>query len=183
MNLWWICRESVVNLSWACPRCQQLFPVWRIKSMKIMKIGLKWVHMARYELILRLDGALWLTIISKPPLTPRRAIRIENRQKNCFFFLQGRTPPSEVTKGHWGYMWEAYISPPPPKSKPGPGPGNPDVLAKTKTVVFWHIVEISARYYRQIDRTDVVHLFCFQEIMKNWPRGQKRGPWLQKSFA
>ena len=33
-----------------------------------MKFGLKWVHMARYELILRLDGALWLTIISKPLL-------------------------------------------------------------------------------------------------------------------
>ena len=27
VNLWCICRESVVNLSWACPRCQQLFPV------------------------------------------------------------------------------------------------------------------------------------------------------------
>ena len=33
---------------------------------KIMKLGPKWVHMARYELIfLRLDGALWLRIISK----------------------------------------------------------------------------------------------------------------------
>ena len=37
-----------------------------------MKIGLKWVHMARYGLILRLDGALWLTIILKPLLTPKR---------------------------------------------------------------------------------------------------------------
>ena len=36
-----------------------------------MKFGLKWVHMARYELILRLDGALWLTIIFKPLLTPK----------------------------------------------------------------------------------------------------------------
>ena len=40
-----------------------------------MKFGLKWVHMARYELILRLDGALWLTIIFKPLLTPKRAIK------------------------------------------------------------------------------------------------------------
>ena len=78
--------------------------------------------------------------------------------------------------------WEAYISPPPPKSKPGPGPGNPDVLAKTKTFVFWHIVEISARYYRQIDRTDVAHLFCFQEIMKNWPRGPKKRPMTSKNW-
>ena len=44
-----------------------------IKSMKNMKIGLKWVHMARYGLILRLEGALWLTIIFKPLLTQKRA--------------------------------------------------------------------------------------------------------------
>ena len=37
-----------------------------------MEIGLKWVHMAGYELILRLDGALWLPIISEPLLTPKR---------------------------------------------------------------------------------------------------------------
>ena len=36
-----------------------------------MKFGLKWLHMARYELILRLDGALWLRIIFKPLLTPK----------------------------------------------------------------------------------------------------------------
>ena len=42
-----------------------------------MKSGLKWVHMARYELILRLDGALWLTIIFKPLLTPKRAFTIQ----------------------------------------------------------------------------------------------------------
>ena len=45
-----------------------------IKFMKIMEFGLKWVHMARYGLILRLDGALWLPIISKPLLTPQRAM-------------------------------------------------------------------------------------------------------------
>ena len=70
-NLLWIYRESLVNVSWTCPRCQQLFSVWRIKSMKIMKFGLKWVHMARYELILRLDRALWLTIIFKPLPIPK----------------------------------------------------------------------------------------------------------------
>ena len=42
-----------------------------------MKFGLKWVHMARYELILRLDGALWLRIIFKPLLTQKRAIKIQ----------------------------------------------------------------------------------------------------------
>ena len=39
-----------------------------------MKIDLKLVHMARYELILKLDGALWLTIILKPLLTPKGAM-------------------------------------------------------------------------------------------------------------
>ena len=108
------------------------------------------------------------------------------------------TSDNILLMGNSCFQWEAYISPPPPKSKPGPGPGNPDVLAKTKTFIFWHIVEISARYCRQIDRTDVAHLFCFQEIMKNWPRGpkkrpmtpkifflgvQKRGPWLLKNMG
>ena len=49
-----------------------------------MKFGLKWVHMGRYELILRLDGALWLTIIFKPLLTPKRAITI---QFESYFWL------------------------------------------------------------------------------------------------
>ena len=91
VNLWWICPESVVNLSWACPRCQQLFPVWRIKSMKIMNICLKWVHMARDELILKLDGALWLTIIFKPLLTPKGAIQIPKIQKS----LKVRAKPAK----------------------------------------------------------------------------------------
>ena len=47
-----------------------------------MKKCLKWVHMARYELILRLDGALWHTIISGPLLTQKWAINIQKRQKH-----------------------------------------------------------------------------------------------------
>ena len=39
-----------------------------------MEFGLKWVHMAWYELILRQDGALWLRIIFKPLLTPKRGL-------------------------------------------------------------------------------------------------------------
>ena len=42
-----------------------------------MEFGLKWVHMTRYALILRLDGALWLTIILKPLLTPKGAVTIQ----------------------------------------------------------------------------------------------------------
>ena len=42
-----------------------------------MEFGPKWVHMARYELILKLDGALWLRIILKPLLTQKWLIKIK----------------------------------------------------------------------------------------------------------
>ena len=38
-----------------------------------MEFGMEWVHMARYELIFRLDGALWPTIVFRPLLTPKKA--------------------------------------------------------------------------------------------------------------
>ena len=41
----------------------------------------KWVHMARYELILRQDGAIWLRIISKPLLIPKWYIESKNDPK------------------------------------------------------------------------------------------------------
>ena len=46
-----------------------------------MRVGLKRVHMARYELILKLDGALWIMIISKPLLTPKTAMEEPKKQK------------------------------------------------------------------------------------------------------
>ena len=46
-----------------------------LNCSKIIEFDLKWVHMARYELILRLGGALWLRIIFKPLLTPKGAIK------------------------------------------------------------------------------------------------------------
>ena len=46
-----------------------------------MEIGLKWVHMARYGVILRLDGALWLRIIFKPLLTQKRRRQIKKCPK------------------------------------------------------------------------------------------------------
>ena len=42
-----------------------------------MEFDLKWVHMAQYGLILRLDGALWLRIIFRPLPTPKRAMKIK----------------------------------------------------------------------------------------------------------
>ena len=50
-----------------------------------MTFGLKWVHMARYEFILRLDGALWLRIIFKPLLTPKWPIKIQKIPKQIQF--------------------------------------------------------------------------------------------------
>ena len=53
-----------------------------------MKFGLKWVHMARWELILRLDGALWLRIILKPLLTQQRAMKLPNIRKKVKNILE-----------------------------------------------------------------------------------------------
>ena len=44
----------------------------QICLMKIMKFDLKWVHMARYELILRLDEAICFTVIFQPLLAHQR---------------------------------------------------------------------------------------------------------------
>ena len=44
---------------------------------KIIVFELKWVHMPRYERILKQDGAIWLKIISNPLLTPKRATKIK----------------------------------------------------------------------------------------------------------
>ena len=64
-NLSWIYREPVPDAS-----------SWSIKFMKNMEFYLKWVHVARYELILKLDGALWLRIIFNPLLTQTWYTRI-----------------------------------------------------------------------------------------------------------
>jgi len=45
--------------------------VFKSFASKNMEIYPKWVHMARYELILRLVRALWHTIISGPLLPPK----------------------------------------------------------------------------------------------------------------
>ena len=55
--------------------------------------------MARHELILRLDGALWLTIIFKTPLAPRRAMKIQNQQKKT---ESPRGGASRYAGGHGG---------------------------------------------------------------------------------
>ena len=47
-----------------------------------MKNCLKWVHMAQYELILKLEGALWLRIIFKPLLTQKWPIKSKKDPKN-----------------------------------------------------------------------------------------------------
>ena len=49
-----------------------------------MEFDAKWVHMARYELILRLDGALWLRIILNPLLAPKGTIKDPTIPKTNF---------------------------------------------------------------------------------------------------
>ena len=66
-----------------------------------MKFGPKWVHMARYELILRLDGALWLTIILKPLLTPQRGTessKINKKVKHLLEFPREHASLSTLAK-------------------------------------------------------------------------------------
>lgn len=67
-----------------------------------MELGVKWVHMAQYELISKLYGALWPTIVSKTPLTPRRAINIKNRSKNYFFSRGGHQEEEGCMMGQIG---------------------------------------------------------------------------------
>ena len=46
----------------------------RYFRIKIMEFYPKWVHMARYELILRLDGALWLRSMFTPLPDPQKGL-------------------------------------------------------------------------------------------------------------
>ena len=64
-----------------------------------MKICLKWVHMVRYGLILRLDEALWLRIIFKTLLTPKGAIKIKKNNKKVLKSVPNQ--PSAIQQG-WG---------------------------------------------------------------------------------
>ena len=103
VNLCRICRECVGNL------CQvpTAFSVWRIKSMKNMKIGLKWVHMARYGLILKLERALWLTIIFRPLLTPKGAIKIPKNPKKVLKSVPNQ--PSAWSEPECGYQMKQSV--------------------------------------------------------------------------
>ena len=50
--------------------------------IRFIGLVLKLVHMVRYELILRLDGALWLTIIFRRLRTPKSAMKIKLDPQN-----------------------------------------------------------------------------------------------------
>ena len=68
----------------------QISGCWKFRYMdfgmiicsNIVQIDLKWFHMARYELILRLDGALWPLIISGPLLTQKWFIKVKKWLQN-----------------------------------------------------------------------------------------------------
>ena len=65
-----------------------------------MKICLKWVHMARYGLILRLERALWLRIIFRPLLTPKGAIKIKKKSKEILKSVPNQ-PSKSALKLNW----------------------------------------------------------------------------------
>ena len=101
MHLSWIYCGSIGNLSWMYREPVPDASSWRIKFMKNMEFCLKWVHMARYELILRLDGALWLPIISGPLLTQKWPIKIKKWQthkKKKYTFVGPCCYPTGVGK-------------------------------------------------------------------------------------
>ena len=60
--------------------------------------------MARYELILRLDGALWLRIISKPPLTQKNAMEGPNIPKEFKMPPGTGGNPCTRTNETWPYI-------------------------------------------------------------------------------
>ena len=71
-----------------------------------MEFDPKWVHMARYELILKLDGAIWLRIIFKPILTSKRAITIQNDPKiNPEILSIYGTSPQRWIAARAAYSW------------------------------------------------------------------------------
>ena len=59
-----------------------------------MKVGLKWVHMAPYGLVLKLDGALSFRIISGPHLTQIMFMNGLKTKTNLMKFFQKRLPKS-----------------------------------------------------------------------------------------
>ena len=67
-----------------------------------MELGLKWVHMARYELILRQDEAIWLRIIFETLLTPQRVMKDLKNQTESKMAPRRRAihAPDQMRHGH-----------------------------------------------------------------------------------
>ena len=68
-----------------------------------MEFSLKWVYMAWYGVILRLDGALWLAIIFKPLLTQKRATK---KQFESYFGMFVREKVSMI----WNVRMHALLN-------------------------------------------------------------------------
>ena len=66
--------------------------VWRIQSMKIMAFDMKWVHMARYKLVSKLDVALRLRIISGPYLMQKMLMKGLKTSTNLIKGFHKRLP-------------------------------------------------------------------------------------------
>ena len=64
--------------------------------MKIMKNCLKWVQMAWYGLILKLDGALWLRIIYGSPFDAKMLMKGSNTKTNLIKGFYKLLPNYEI---------------------------------------------------------------------------------------
>ena len=71
-----------------------LLEIWKFRYMnfgiccsQITELDLKWVHMARYGLILKQDGAIWLRIISEPLPTQKGYARSKKKQNDPNFII------------------------------------------------------------------------------------------------
>ena len=63
-----------------------------------MEFGLKCVRLARYGLILKQDGAIWLRIISKPLLNPEGPIKDPKNQKRKWEMIPAWTPNNSISR-------------------------------------------------------------------------------------
>ena len=110
-------------------------------------------------------------------------IQMKNQRNRCFLFVWPREKSQQgPLRRIWslgalgeGSGWDLRV-------RPSAAAAAESASGNVGTWKSWNLVWNGsiwldmAWYYRQIDRTDVAHLFCFQEIIKNWPRVQTRGP-------
>ena len=125
VDLSWICGESVVGLS----QMPAVFPVWRIKFMKIMKIYLKWAEMGPYGSVgahIRIGRSPMAHDHFQTPLDPKKGHKSPKLIKKLVCFSRG---------GHHQEIYSTFL---------GPAPKQRQILATSSQ----HLGEKSGRSLR-----------------------------------